>query len=131
MNFHILSKNQTSDILKVFRRSSLVFCHSWLQLLLEEHICFHTIHFHEMFIFNISSVEKFQRWWVLKSNIFGQESTYLKGKILLTNDILSKSAKIVLSKSICDVKNYPNVSNLFCFISEYQFRRTFFLSDIF
>ena len=27
---------------------------------------------------NISSVLEFQRWWVLKSKIFGQESTYLK-----------------------------------------------------
>ena len=26
--------------------------------------------------FNISSVVEFQRWWVLKSKIFGQESTY-------------------------------------------------------
>ena len=25
---------------------------------------------------------EFQRWWVLKSNIFGQESTYHKGKKL-------------------------------------------------
>ena len=25
---------------------------------------------------NISSVVEFQRWWVLKSKIFGQESTY-------------------------------------------------------
>ena len=28
--------------------------------------------------FNISSVVEFQRWWVLKSKIFGQESTYSK-----------------------------------------------------
>ena len=27
---------------------------------------------------NISSVGEFQRWWVLKSKIFGQESTYTK-----------------------------------------------------
>ena len=27
---------------------------------------------------NISSVVEFQRWWVLKSKIFGQESTYSK-----------------------------------------------------
>ena len=30
--------------------------------------------------FNISSVVEFQRWWVLKSKIFGQESTSLKWK---------------------------------------------------
>ena len=29
-------------------------------------------------IVNISSVVEFQRWWVLKSNIFGQELTYSK-----------------------------------------------------
>ena len=28
--------------------------------------------------FNISSVVEFQRWWVLKCKIFGQESTYSK-----------------------------------------------------
>ena len=27
--------------------------------------------------FDISSVVEFQRWWVLKSKIFGQEATYL------------------------------------------------------
>ena len=27
---------------------------------------------------NVSSVVEFQRWWVLKGKIFGQESTYLK-----------------------------------------------------
>ena len=27
---------------------------------------------------NVSSVVEFQRWWVLKSKIFGQESTYSK-----------------------------------------------------
>ena len=26
-----------------------------------------------------SSILELQRWWVLKSKIFGQESTYLKG----------------------------------------------------
>ena len=59
---------------------------------------------------NISSVVKFQRWWVLKSKLFGQESTCHQGKIFKknpsSNDSLSKSAKIVLSKSILDVKNY-------------------------
>ena len=31
---------------------------------------------------NISSVVEFQRWWVLKSKLFGQESTCHQGKIL-------------------------------------------------
>ena len=30
---------------------------------------------------NISSVVEFQRWWVLKSKLFGQESTWHQGKI--------------------------------------------------
>ena len=30
---------------------------------------------------NISSVVEFQRWWVLKSKLFGQESTCHQGKI--------------------------------------------------
>ena len=30
--------------------------------------------------YNISSVVEFHRWWVLKSKIFGQESTHLKEK---------------------------------------------------
>ena len=56
---------------------------------------------------NISSVVEFQRWWVLKSTIFGQESTYSKDFFLnpTLNYSSSKSAKIVLSKSILDVKN--------------------------
>ena len=44
---------------------------------------------------DICSVVKFQRWWVLKSKIFGQETIYSKEKkSLLMNDGLSKSAKI-------------------------------------
>ena len=31
---------------------------------------------------NISSVVEFQRWWVLKSKFFGQESTCHQGKII-------------------------------------------------
>ena len=57
---------------------------------------------------NISSVVEFQRWWVLKSKIFGQESTYSK-EIFFNNPLmnysLSKSANIILSKSIFNVKN--------------------------
>ena len=57
---------------------------------------------------NISSAVEFQRWQGLKSKIFGQESTdsiefFLK--ILSMNDSFTKSAKIVLSNSIFDVKN--------------------------
>ena len=33
-------------------------------------------------IHNISSVVEFKRWWVLKSKIFSQESTYFKEKVL-------------------------------------------------
>ena len=52
---------------------------------------------------NISSVVEFKRWWVLKSKIFGLESRFKE--IPPMNDGSSKSAKIVLSKSIFDVKN--------------------------
>ena len=56
---------------------------------------------------NISSVVEFQRRWVLKSKLFGQESTcHQKSlKTPMSNDSSSKSVKIVLSKSILDVKN--------------------------
>ena len=40
---------------------------------------------------NISSVVEFQRWWVLKSKIFGQESTSLKEKNLSMNVSSSKT----------------------------------------
>ena len=43
---------------------------------------------------NISSVVEFQRWWVRKSKLFGQESTCHQGKIFkknpTSNDSLSK-----------------------------------------
>ena len=47
---------------------------------------------------NISSVVEFQRWWVLKSKLFCQVSTYSKEKIkkiLTMNDSSTKSDKIV------------------------------------
>ena len=44
--------------------------------------------------------------------------------------VLSKSAKIWLSKSIFYVKNHFNLSQFF-FVEEYQFRSTFFVIDIF
>ena len=64
---------------------------------------------------NVRSVVEFQRWWVLKNNI-------LKGYFFFNqslNYVSSKSAKIILSKSIFDVKNqshffkkkfYPRIS---------------------
>ena len=56
---------------------------------------------------NISSVVEFQRWWVLKRKLFGQESTCQQGFFLnpTSNDSLSKSAQMVPSKSILDVKS--------------------------
>ena len=36
---------------------------------------------HVLADYNISSVVEFQRWWVLKSKLFGQESTCHQGKI--------------------------------------------------
>ena len=58
--------------------------------------------------YNISSIVEFQRWWVLKSKVFGQESTYLKVFFLQNSSMnygSSKSAKIFTQKSIFDVKN--------------------------
>ena len=62
---------------------------------------------------NISLVVKFQRWWVQKSRIFDQESLTKNKKkeiqkVLMMNDSSTKSAKIVLSKSIFYVKNQQN-----------------------
>ena len=61
---------------------------------------------------NISSVVEFHRWWVLKSKLFGQESTCLQGKIfkkiLRLMTVRQKVPKLyVLSKSIFYVKNQP------------------------
>ena len=56
--------------------------------------------------YEIASVVEFKRWWVLKSKIFGQESRFKE--IPPMNDGSSKSAKIVLSKSIFHVKNQWN-----------------------
>ena len=39
-----------------------------------------SVHYCRLFT-NISSVVEFQRWWVLKSKLFGQESTCHQGKI--------------------------------------------------
>ena len=35
----------------------------------------------EVFVVSISSVVEFQRWWILKSKLFGQDSTCHQGKI--------------------------------------------------
>ena len=70
----------------------------------------------KLYVFNISSVVELQRWWVLKSKIFGQESTYSKEifkKNWSMNDGSSQSAQIILLKSIFDVKNQPNFSFFF------------------
>ena len=59
---------------------------------------------------NVSLVVELQRWWILKSKVFGQESTYSKDFFFENwsmNYALSKSAKIVLLKSIFDIKNQP------------------------
>ena len=55
---------------------------------------------------NIISVVEFQRWWVIKSKNFVQESrcSKEKNKNLSMNYSVSKSDKIVLSKSIFNVK---------------------------
>jgi hypothetical protein len=37
-------------------------------------------------MFSISSVVEFKRWWVLKSTVLGQESTYHQGFFLNSYD---------------------------------------------
>ena len=57
---------------------------------------------------NVSWVVEFEKWWVLKRKIFGQESTYSKAFFLKkwsVNYALSKSAKIVLTKPMFRVTN--------------------------
>ena len=60
---------------------------------------------------------------------FLPKNQHIKRKLLnfenWCNREVSKSAKILLSKSIFYVKNHPNLSQFF-FIEEYQFRSTFF-----
>ena len=72
-----------------------------------------------VFSINISSVVEFQRWWVLKSKIFGQESKYSLGlkkkkiiggmsvhqklEIILENKVVQK---LLLEKNVCP-KNWP------------------------
>ena len=50
-------------------------------------------------LFNIISVVEFQRWWVLKSKLFGQDSTCHQGKIL------KKFLRVLTVSTILDVKN--------------------------
>ena len=53
---------------------------------------------------NISSVVEFQRWWVLKSKLFGQESTCHQGKsfkkILRVMTVCQKLGVILESKVV-------------------------------
>ena len=67
-----------------------------------------------------------------KLEIFLPKNQHTQRKLLnfenWVNGEVSKSAKIGLSKSIFNVKNYLSQ---FFFIEEYQFRSTFFVIDIF
>ena len=73
----------------------------------------------EYLLTNISSFVEFQRCWVLKSKIFGQESRLQDFFNLSMNDSWTRGTKIVLSKLIFYVKNQHN----FFFSFECQFRR--------
>ena len=77
----------------------------------------------------ISSVVEFWRWWVLKSKIFGQESTYSK-EFFLKNPLMnygsSRSAKIVFLKSIFDVKKSTNFLDFFFHFKDINFWTTLF-----
>ena len=68
-----------------------------------------------------------------KSKIFLPKNQHTQRKLLnfenWVNGEVSKSAKILLSKSILYVKNDPNLSQFF-FIEKYQCRSTLFVFDI-
>ena len=77
----------------------------------------------------ISSVVELQSWWVLKRKIFGQESTSNLSMYYGS----SKSANILLSKSIFHVKNRRSFSKKnHLIISIWEFwKEHFFNSTIF
>ena len=82
---------------------------------------------------NISSVVEFQRWWVLKSKVFGRESTYSKeivvfyeyNKLRFVKKCQNHSFKV---DSLC--QKLTEFFDLF-FINEYQFRRPSFVKKFF
>ena len=43
---------------------------------------------------NVSSVVEFQRWWVPKSKIFGQESTYSKDELRFIKKCQNRTFKV-------------------------------------
>ena len=49
---------------------------------------------------NVSSVVEFQRWWVLKSKLFAQESTCSK-EILTSTSSLIEIIRSQLTKLVC------------------------------
>ena len=49
--------------------------------MIQENLSFGPWRVENIMYINISSVVEFQRWWVLKSKLFGQESTCHQGKI--------------------------------------------------
>ena len=74
-------------------------------------------------VLNVSSVVEFQRWWVPKRNILGQKSTCAKEYFLNTfhQKVPTSYFQIYFFASIIDgfLKSFS--------ISEYQFRRPFFV----
>ena len=64
-----ISDNSTPKPKETFQTQP--FIHRYFNPRLFNHVLFN----------NISSVVEFQRWWVLKCKLFGQESTYHQGKI--------------------------------------------------
>ena len=80
-------------------------------------------------VIDISSVVEFQRWWVLKSKLFGQESTCHQGKIfekfLRVMTVCQKLGVILESKVVQKLSLEKKVFN------EYWSPRLIFLEKIF
>ena len=79
---------------------------------------------------NISSVVEFQRWWVLKSKIFGQEDFFLRGMSVHQKlGIISESKvvqKLSLEKNVFNKKWSPNL----IFLDEIFFEKIRLIFDI-
>ena len=83
---------------------------------------------------NFCSVVEFQRWWVLKSKLFGQESTFHQGKVfkkfLRVMTVCQKVPKLYFQSQFRMSKNNCIFSKK-KITKEYQFRRPLFIKNFF
>ena len=125
-------KNCTKTQLVIYNSSSMKKMHQTYVICLRPHIFY--VNLRKLCIVNISSVTEFQRWWVLKSKLFCQESTWHQGKIFKKIlRVMTVHQKV--TKSYFQSQFWMSKINHFfskkIFISEYQFRRPFFGENIF